>query len=310
MNLDLEKLYHETLSFDYHVVDGSKSKVSFVYRRGSFSSYPRMLEYFCYNLDDKISKDEQLGSNLLNEMLTEPKSFKFYCFADSPLFNYFPENFLNSSKRILKLDFITNVFQVDFSFYDTFDSYLATLKRKRRYKINKVLKDSSVVLHSCQDIEDFNNFCNMHIKQWDLKDDPSILNDKRWENFYRLGFERNIFCLHKLSVSDSIVAYHLGFVTGNTFHYLIPTYDQSSKFDSPGFALLTKLIEEKYNSDSISCFSLGSGDYSYKRWLANSSRVLYRIVVKKSRFVYFLNKSLIDIKSLGLRFVKRFNAKS
>ena len=84
----------------------------------------------------------------------------------------------------------------------------------------------------------------------------------------------------------------------------MPTYIQNSGLESPGFALLVKLIETNYSDSNITKFSLGSGDYSYKRWLSNSSRPLFRMSVKRSILASKLMSITRKFKKIGSKYIK------
>ncbi|AKH89562.1 GNAT family N-acetyltransferase [Edwardsiella tarda] len=276
-------------------------------QRGIYKSYPRMLEYSVYELDSIFNNTNILEGNVFfKELISFKYDMEFYCFQESNLFSFFPEYFENENAKVLKIDFVTNIMEVDYSKNKTFSDYLSGLSRKRRYKFNKSINDDSVLLCLCSSDEDFLAFKKMHIKQWGDNGDPSILNNSYWSDFYFKGFKSDIFCLHKIidRKENAVIAYHLGFVKSNIFHYLMPTYDSSSRYDSPGFILLSKLIHHYSSDSSIYKFSLGSGDYSYKRWICNNSRALFKLSITKNKFKYNKNQFLRHVKSVCKRLLK------
>lgn len=306
MNKSIENYYKDILKLESFEVIGQNNTIHMFKKNGYWCGYPRMLEYFAYDIDMKLSSDAEIAEKFVDNLIDSSEKFNFFLFGDSAFFKAIPEHFENNKFKVLQLDFVTNVLEIDFNKCNNFSSYLTTLKRKRRYKINKVLNDVNISLDTCQSDKDFYNFVEMHIEQWANKGDPSILNDDKWVSFYKSLYDENLVYLHKLTEKDGvIVAYHLGFELDNTFHYLMPTFIQTKNIDSPGFALLVKLIELYYDCDKTKKFSLGSGDYSYKRWLSNSSRTLLNIKVSRSWFRTYKNSSFRSLKKIASRLKKR-----
>ena len=290
---ELSEIYKSKHFFDLHEISLGKKKISFLIQGGKYISFNRMLEYFVYDMDQKARNDSDFSEKLIKDVINIKKDFKFYAFGDGEIFKAFPEYFKNNNYRVLELDFITNVLEIDYSKYLSFNDYTATLKKKRRYKVTKVINDDHLELVKCESELDFESFAKMHIEQWASKGDPSVLCDTKWLAFYKEAYLSGLLSLHKLMKNDGeVLAYHLGFILDNVYHYLMPTYSSNSTIESPGFALLVKLIEFNFENQSIRCFSLGSGDYSYKRWLSNNSRPLFMIEIKYSPLKYLV-KSFI-----------------
>ncbi|MFA0015782.1 GNAT family N-acetyltransferase [Vibrio lentus] len=303
--MKIEELYNSLTKIKIDL--GNGEQLTLFKQRGCYRTYPRMLEYFLYEMEEIFNNNGvKRETDFFERLININEKIEVYCFQNSKLFSYFPEYFENSKFKTLNLEFVTNVLEVDYRKNDDFKGYLSKLSRKRRYKFNKALSNNELELVYCDSNEDFVEFKKMHIKQWNGKGDPSILNNEDWSDFYRKGYEVGLFCIHKIVdiKSNKPIAYHLGFEKNGVFHYLMPTYDTNSSYDSPGFILLTKLIKEYSEHTEIKKFSLGAGDYSYKRWICNESRAVFRLNINKNIFKHYISRAYRLAKSFAKKTLK------
>jgi CelD/BcsL family acetyltransferase involved in cellulose biosynthesis len=84
--------------------------------------------------------------------------------------------------------------------------------------------------------------------------------------------------LSALKVGDRIVATHLGMVSGDTFYWLMPTYEAGPVAKlSPGRLLMEELIGWCYGA-GIRSFDFGHGDEDYKAKMGGRQRTLLRLL--------------------------------
>lgn len=105
----------------------------------------------------------------------------------------------------------------------------------------------------------------------------NIFKNQSYKNFYiNLFTDRNLDDTHVscLFLNDKIISVHLGFVSRDTFYYLMPSYDlQYSKY-SPGKVLLNYLFNFCDNNN-IRYFDFTVGNEEYKKIWANQSTKIY-----------------------------------
>jgi CelD/BcsL family acetyltransferase involved in cellulose biosynthesis len=79
-------------------------------------------------------------------------------------------------------------------------------------------------------------------------------------------------CLTRMSVGTRTVAWNYGFRFYGTSFWYSPTFVNDLEKYSPGFVLLSKLIEEAAQDPSVETVDLGLGGEAYKEVLANAFR--------------------------------------
>ena len=99
---------------------------------------------------------------------------------------------------------------------------------------------------------------------------PDFLAAPGVEPFYREmtnpGRLGTISHLSALTVGDSVVSAHLGFIGRGRFYYVFPAYDAAFGRHRVGHLLLQHLIDQSVTQD-FDTFDLGAGDASYKnKW--------------------------------------------
>ena len=99
---------------------------------------------------------------------------------------------------------------------------------------------------------------------------PDFLAAPGVERFYREmtspGRLGTISHLSALTIGDSVVSAHLGFIGRGRFYYVFPAYDAAFGRHRVGHLLLQHLIDQSVTQD-FDTFDLGAGDASYKnKW--------------------------------------------
>lgn len=74
-----------------------------------------------------------------------------------------------------------------------------------------------------------------------------------------------------LSAGDDVLAYVIGFVVGNRFHYELVGYDPNRAAYGPGSVLLLAILEDITESRVASTLDFGAGDAEYKRFFGTAS---------------------------------------
>jgi len=303
----INKIYNDVFASELIKIEASQVDFYLFKINNKIISCPRMLEYNLIKqdiIDKSISNNRKLYASFFSSLISLDKTTILYSYGDSLLFKCMPQYFLNENHKMLNLDFVTNIQVLNIKEFDGFDDYLKILSRKRRYKVKKALAQNMTITQT-EESSDFLLFSEMHIKQWGEKGDPSILTNSNWYDFYSKSFEAKELTLHKLQLNGETVAYHLGFVKNGIFQYLMPTYSSNFAEQSPGFILLIGLIKSAFNSD-VDVFNFGSGEYSYKMWLSNNSRPIFKVTIKKERLTYVMKKTVLALKPKIKSMLKRF----
>lgn len=107
---------------------------------------------------------------------------------------------------------------------------------------------------------------------------PDFLAAPGVEDFYRAmaapGRLGRIGHLSALTVGDTVVSAHLGFIGRGRFHYILPAFDTAYQRYRPGHLLLAHLIDGA-GEQGFDAFDLGVGDASYKETWASHRLALY-----------------------------------
>jgi len=90
------------------------------------------------------------------------------------------------------------------------------------------------------------------------------------------------FVLTRMMAGDKTLAWNYGFQFDSAWFWYQPTFDTDLERYSPGFCLLTKIIEEAADSPSFRMVDLGLGAEEYKERFANQSRKTLYVTLKTS----------------------------
>jgi CelD/BcsL family acetyltransferase involved in cellulose biosynthesis len=82
---------------------------------------------------------------------------------------------------------------------------------------------------------------------------------------------------------DKVVAWNYGFDFHGTWFWYQPTFDTEFERYSPGFCLLSMLIEEAAENAALSVVDLGLGAEEYKERFANQSRTTLYVTLRSSK---------------------------
>ncbi|MGC2477008.1 MAG: GNAT family N-acetyltransferase [Candidatus Sulfotelmatobacter sp.] len=88
--------------------------------------------------------------------------------------------------------------------------------------------------------------------------------------------------LTRMMTGDKNIAWNYGFQYEGTWFWYQPTFDTSLERYSPGFCLLTKLIEEAVENPALHMVDLGLGAEEYKERFANQTRKTLYITLRSS----------------------------
>ena len=102
------------------------------------------------------------------------------------------------------------------------------------------------------------------------------------EELAKLLAESGWFTLTRLLVGSRAIAWNYGFQFRGTWFWYQPTFDIEMDKYSPGFCLLTMLIEEAAEDRALKTVDLGLGDEEYKGWFANQSRETLYVTLRAS----------------------------
>ena len=102
------------------------------------------------------------------------------------------------------------------------------------------------------------------------------------EELAKLLAESGWFTLTRLLMGDRAVAWNYGFQFRGTWFWYQPTFDIDLDKYSPGFCLLSMLIEEAAEDRTLQTVDLGLGDEGYKGSFANQSRETLYVTLRAS----------------------------
>ncbi len=88
--------------------------------------------------------------------------------------------------------------------------------------------------------------------------------------------------LTRMMSGDKTLAWNYGFQFHGTWFWYQPTFESSLEKYSPGFCLLSKLIEEAADNPDLSLVDLGLGAEEYKERFANQSRETLYVTLRVS----------------------------
>ncbi len=89
--------------------------------------------------------------------------------------------------------------------------------------------------------------------------------------------------LTRLLVGDEPVAWNYGFKFAGSWFYYQPTFDARWRPFSPGFCLLTKMVEQACDDPEIHLLDLGLGDEGYKERFATGYRQTLHATITNSQ---------------------------
>jgi len=96
--------------------------------------------------------------------------------------------------------------------------------------------------------------------------------------------------LTRLLVAGQPVAWNYGFRFGDSWFYYQPTFDAGWREFSPGFCLLTKMVEQACDDPKIQVLDLGLGEESYKGRFATGYRQTLHATITDSAAVHVREK--------------------
>jgi CelD/BcsL family acetyltransferase involved in cellulose biosynthesis len=98
----------------------------------------------------------------------------------------------------------------------------------------------------------------------------------------KLLSESGSIVLTRMMTGDKVVAWNYGFDFLGTWFWYQPTFDTEFERYSPGFCLLSMLIEEAAENPVLRVVDLGLGAEEYKERFANQSRTTLNVTLRRS----------------------------
>ncbi len=102
------------------------------------------------------------------------------------------------------------------------------------------------------------------------------------EELTRLLSELGWIVLTRMMSSDKVIAWNYGFDFHGTWFWYQPTFETEFERYSPGFCLLSMLIEEAAVNPALRLVDLGLGAEEYKERFANQSRETLYVTLRSS----------------------------
>ncbi len=98
----------------------------------------------------------------------------------------------------------------------------------------------------------------------------------------RLMSEAGWLAVSRLMAGDHTCAWNYGFRYQGAWFWYQPTFDSDLEKHSPGFCLITKIVEEAADLDEFKVVDMGLGAEEYKDRLANQSRRTLYVTLRSS----------------------------
>lgn len=103
------------------------------------------------------------------------------------------------------------------------------------------------------------------------------------EELARLMGDSGWLRLSVIVKGERIVAWNYGFQFEDSWFWYQPTFDSELEKHSPGFCLLSKIIEDAAETSSVRIVDLGLGAEEYKGTVANQTRETLYITLRRAR---------------------------
>jgi CelD/BcsL family acetyltransferase involved in cellulose biosynthesis len=130
-------------------------------------------------------------------------------------------------------------------------------------------------------------FVEAHVARFLAGGRASNLASEERQNFLAVLAERlssaGWLVLTRLLVGDEPAAWNYGFEFAGSWFYYQPTFDARWRQYSPGFCLLTKMVEQACDDPEINVLDLGLGDEGYKERFANGYRQTLHATITNSQ---------------------------
>jgi len=169
---------------------------------------------------------------------------------------------------------------------DSFDEYLKSFKRKKRYNLNASVQKfdkSGSCYHVAENYDDAQNLLkHLYIIHEKRSAERGIVSSFAGTNVFT--FHDNIIknmdnvWLCSLEIQGEIIAVLYGFIFKGRFFYYQIAHDPAFRAISPGTVLLYKVIRECCNSE-LEEFNFLQGDEKYKWQWTKESRTLFSMQI-------------------------------
>lgn len=134
---------------------------------------------------------------------------------------------------------------------------------------------------------DLPRFMEAHVARFRAGGRASNLASAERQNFLtalaELLSEAGWLVLTRLLAGDQPVAWNYGFQFAGSWFYYQPTFDARWRQFSPGFCLLTKMVEQACDNPEIHLLDMGLGEEGYKERFAGAYRQTLHATVTDSR---------------------------
>ncbi len=195
------------------------------------------------------------------------------------------------------------------------DEYMQHFKSKKRYNIKRQVK---VLNNNPEKRMEFQRVDSTDQVESFLKD-AGFVSGNSWQN-ERIGkrigsdegtiaklsdlADKNIFRSYLLKISDTPVAFILGYQHKGIFHYVEIGYDQAFSKFSPGTVALYLLLEDLHSYNPPEILNFGVGDAQYKKDFGNvCKKDISMLIMRKTVSNYLLKISHFTFKWL-IEYVK------
>lgn len=182
--------------------------------------------------------------------------------------------------------------QVDLGVGEQRQQLKATLlgKKKLRRYLRELEREGPVTFAHLKSYEEIKRllpeFANAHVARFQATHRVSSLSTPERRTFLeelaRRFSDTGVVTLSLLMLSKRPVAWNYGFQFHGSWFWYQPTFDSAYEENSPGHCLLSRIVIEACDMDSMKIVDLGLGAEGYKERFANSTRQTLHVTVTRS----------------------------
>jgi CelD/BcsL family acetyltransferase involved in cellulose biosynthesis len=118
------------------------------------------------------------------------------------------------------------------------------------------------------------DFFNQHITRWSVTEFPSLFNEEKQKQFYRLLTneldETGWLCFTRIEWQGRAIAYHFGFHYHGSFLWYKPSFEMELSKHGPGEVLIRQLLLYAIDRGAHT-FDFGMGDEAFKKRFATDT---------------------------------------
>jgi CelD/BcsL family acetyltransferase involved in cellulose biosynthesis len=246
-----------------------------------------VVDFMCPLISKNLTINKTNFDVIWASFLKKIKKYDFILLKKQP---EFIKSIQNPFTIFLKKDNKKKYFLIE-NHKKSWDEYFSSIfNSKHKYNLEisrrKLEKFGKLLFQQTASYDEKIKVINLVIKnkklQYFKEKNNNLLNFDKLENFYlnlllleeKKKNKKFYFQISTLKLNNNIIAGCIGVVEKDSYHYLIPSYDDKFKKYSPGIILLKNIISWSF-LNKIVLFNFGDGDEFYKKKWSNKIYFTY-----------------------------------